>query len=242
MAFIQNLASVNLGSAGDIELLQCRFDVAFYDDALYERLGVDFPEPLSGAVVKRKAEHLAGRYLGRLLLAGRSLPTAVATGGHREPLWPTGWVGSITHTADCAAVAIADARAVPSLGLDLERWLDERVARNIAASIVQPAEAQLLCGRLPFAHALTLAFSAKESVFKALFPSVQKYFDFDAVHVVDLDCDLQQIIFEVRQPLSDQWTAGQRLSVAFRCGERGVLTLCAGAAQKIHCQEVASDW
>jgi enterobactin synthetase component D len=39
---------------------------------------------------------------------------------------------------------------------------------------------------LPFALALTLAFSAKESLFKALFPKVNTYMGFEWARVTEL--------------------------------------------------------
>jgi 4'-phosphopantetheinyl transferase EntD len=60
------------------------------------------------AVDKRRREYTTTRHLARAALSRLGLPpVAIATGGNREPLWPAGIVGSITHCDGYRAVAVA---------------------------------------------------------------------------------------------------------------------------------------
>lgn len=53
------------------------------------------------------------------------------------------------------------------VGVDIERRFTPQLAAELESSIISPAETALLHSGLPFPLALTLAFSAKESGFKA---------------------------------------------------------------------------
>ncbi|HAG01786.1 MAG TPA: enterobactin synthase subunit EntD, partial [Leclercia adecarboxylata] len=56
--------------------------------------------------------------------------------------------------------------------------------------VVDTQEAQRLAeSGLPFDLAFTLAFSAKESLFKALFPKVQTWMGFESARVTALTSD-----------------------------------------------------
>ena len=48
---------------------------------------------------------------------------------------------------------------------------------------------------------LTLVFSAKESLYKCLYPQVQKYFGFDAARVVALDSEQRTFVIQLEQDL-----------------------------------------
>ena len=168
------------------------FCVNFAADTLHaaDLLWLSHHAQLARAVPRRQAEHLAGRMAAVMALrhAG-SEDSAPGIGAHREPLWPAGFTGSITHTAGVAmAVALKTANPADGVGIDLEALLDDADAYEIADDVVNPQERRLLEARaLPFPLALTLAFSAKESLFKALFPQVGTWFGFDCAEVIALE-------------------------------------------------------
>ena len=139
---------------------------------------------LADAGRKRKADHLAGRIAAAHALNDRTIP---AIGPSGEPLWPEGVSGSITHSGTQAmAVVVRDKLAL--LGIDCETILPENEAREIKDGIINAREERVLShSGYPFALALTLVFSAKESLFKALFPRVQAWMGFDSARVTMLD-------------------------------------------------------
>ncbi|NCH27758.1 enterobactin synthase subunit EntD [Cronobacter sakazakii] len=142
---------------------------------------------LANAVARRQAEHLAGRIAAVAALKAAGAPSSPpGIGAHREPRWPAGFTGSITHTGHRAwAVVIA---APDGIGIDVESLMDAQTARELAPGIIDTQERALLARTpQPFASALTLAFSAKESLFKALFPQVGDWFGFECAKVVALD-------------------------------------------------------
>lgn len=158
------------------------FDPATFADA--DLLWLPHHIELSNAGRKRKAEHLAGRIAAAHALNDRTIPDIGPSG---EPLWPEGVSGSITHSGTQAmAVVTREQRAL--IGIDCETILSENEAREIKDGIIDVQEEPvLLSAGSPFALALTLTFSAKESLFKALFPQVQSYMGFDSARVTVLD-------------------------------------------------------
>jgi enterobactin synthetase component D len=106
----------------------------------------------------------------------------------RAPIWPEGIVGSITHTAGFAAAAVAWAADIPGLGIDSERIIDPAMAGDIA-DICMVDEGTLFeapDGR-SFCEFCTFVFSAKEAVFKCLFPLTRKFLEFSDVRITSLD-------------------------------------------------------
>ena len=119
---------------------------------------------LTGWGRKRQAEHLAGRIAAAYALREVGEKRLPAIGDQRQPLWPTPWFGSISHCGQRALAVIADR----PVGVDIERRFTPQLAAELESSIISPAEkTALLRSGLPFPLALTLAFSAQESGFKA---------------------------------------------------------------------------
>jgi 4'-phosphopantetheinyl transferase EntD len=167
-----------------------------------DRLAVDlFPEEeqaLGRAVDKRRREFTTGRACAREALARLGVPsTAVGSGPHGEPLWPSGVVGSITHCEGYRAAAVAPARAVLTIGIDAER--DARLSDGVWAEVAHGTERDLrdettsrMRGGL---HLDAVLFSAKEAVYKAWFPLAGRRLGFDDV---DLSLDLVNAEFSAR--------------------------------------------
>ena len=106
----------------------------------------------------------------------------------RAPVWPDGVVGSITHAGNFAAAAVAWAADIAALGIDSEQIIDPAAARDIAdvCMVEEPALFKAADGR-SFCEFCTFVFSAKESVFKCLFPLTRKFFEFSDVRITSVD-------------------------------------------------------
>ncbi len=136
------------------------------------------------AVEKRRREFAAGRACARAALARLGcVAGAIPVGPTRAPVWPVGFVGSITHCEGfCCAVAAAS-DTVAALGVDAEdaTELDAASARHV----LRPDETAALLRRAAPDGAgwPKLAFSAKEAVFKCLHPLTGARFDFHDVAI-----------------------------------------------------------
>jgi len=123
------------------------------------------------AVEKRRIEFIAGRTMARRAIRQLGMDdAAIPVGDKREPMWPAGIVGSISHTLGFCGVAVALRDHVRGLGFDVERVGDVRLKlrRHIVSDAELSALQQALGDRAE--HALALAFSGKESFFKYQYP------------------------------------------------------------------------
>jgi 4'-phosphopantetheinyl transferase EntD len=123
-------------------------------------------------------------------------PTAIRPGPKREPLWPGGVVGSITHCVGYRAAAVAPSVVMASIGIDAEPHgaLPEGVEEAIALP-VERAMLDALYQVHPGIHWDRLLFSAKESVYKAWYPLTGRVLGFEDAR---LTIDPHRETFEAR--------------------------------------------
>jgi len=117
----------------------------------------------------QQTEFETGRECAREALQKLGCATStVLAGGSGEPVWPERVVGSITHTHEYCAAAVASANGIRAMGIDAEvhRELKEGVLEIIAN-----ADEMQMIRQLPEGiHWDVVLFSAKESIYKAWFP------------------------------------------------------------------------
>lgn len=195
--------------------LALRYDRAAFTPEAWSHAAVPPPEGLRSAAPKRQLEFLAGRLCAREALdALTGKPCIPAIGTDRAPRWPAGTVGSITHSGDLAAALVAGTERWRGIGQDAETLLDEARAARLGPQILTPDERHWL-DTLPWEQRgefVTLAFSLKESLFKALFPLVGVRFYFQDAELTDWDAGRLRATLTLRTSLSDAWPAGRSLA------------------------------
>jgi len=190
------------------------------------------PQALRQATEKRQREFFAGRWCAeQALLCLGAGSTHVGMAEDRAPIWPDGVVGSITHTGDFAAAAVAWAADIAGLGIDSERIIGPAAARDIA-DICMVDEATLFeapHGR-SFCEFCTFVFSAKEAVFKCLFPLTRKFLEFSDVRITSLDWNRKYFAWK---------TVGEHVGLGRLSHANGVMhtsvelsSLCSGFRQE----------
>ena len=136
---------------------------------------------VANAVETRRREFITARRCAREALAKLGYaPAPIRAGPKREPLWPAGLVGSITHTTGFRAAAVAPRSLLASIGIDAER--NERLPDGVEESITVPGEPEMLAAlsrAFPATHWSRLLFSAKESVYKAWYPLTGRLLGFE---------------------------------------------------------------
>jgi 4'-phosphopantetheinyl transferase EntD len=143
-------------------------------------------EPMiARAVPRRRREVAAGRTCARRAMArlGRE-PVPLPADPNRVPRWPPEVVGSITHTREFCAAAVAWRRDLHGLGLDAERAIDPSRG-DIMRLVATPAEAAWLAGLGDDARptASAVLFSAKEAFYKCQYPLTREFLDFSALEL-----------------------------------------------------------
>ncbi len=202
-------------------LASCAFDPANLAADDFQRAGIVPSASLQRSVAKRQAEYLAGRVCARAALQrldGRDY--VPGSGADRAPIWPAGIRGSITHGKGWAAAVVAADGACKGLGLDQEALLDDERAERLMGEILTPAERERL-DRSELGLSVTLTFSLKESLFKALYPLTLQRFYFEHAEVLQWSADgLARL--RLLTDLSTQWRHGAELQGQF-CLEDGQL-------------------
>jgi enterobactin synthetase component D len=183
----------------------------------------DLPATLANASTKRRREFLAGRHCASQALqqAGCATPGMLDIGADRLPCWPDGWLGCISHTAHLAVAIAAESSTCMALGIDVEKWMDKQVAHDVQHQIVTPDELALLRDR-PLQEAMTLLFSAKETLYKALYPLTRRFRDFNAARVVSVTAD--RLNLALCEPWGEQWPRDTLLSVRYAGRPDGAFT------------------
>jgi enterobactin synthetase component D len=176
------------------------------------------PPSLRNASIKRKTEYLAGRHCAAAALraAGCKAASAPAMGEDRLPQWPSGWLGSITHSNGEALAAVSPSDRTRLLGIDVETLIDPASVAGIGALVALDGELALFPALFPDytpQQALTILFSAKESLYKALYPEAQRFMDFSAARTVAVTPGV--LTLALTEDWHPAWRAGALLSVQY---------------------------
>jgi 4'-phosphopantetheinyl transferase EntD len=168
------------------------------------------------AVPQRRMLYAQGRAAARDALQQLGVaPVAIGRGAGGQPLWPEGIVGAISHTNSLALALVGWRRDYVGLGVDVEelgRGVDARIARLVAL----PSEMAWVNPEAGLER-LIMLFSAKESVFKTLYPVEQVWFGFSDA---ELTWDPAREVFsaELLKTLGEHYAAGSRLEVPCTLG------------------------
>lgn len=204
---------------------QCDFSLEKFSLPAFQQLAISMPDSLRSAVSKRQAEFLAGRYLAKIILTQMSLPQVeIAIGHNRAPVWPEGVIGTISHHQNKAICAIQHSSgAGDGIGIDTERLIANDMVEGMCSTIICSRENALIM-TLPGSQALwlTVIFSAKESLFKALYRQVQRYFDFLDAEVIAIE--QQSMTLKLLTQLTPELYAGRTFKVHYRISGNEVLT------------------
>lgn len=195
------------------------FDASMFDPRAFAVSDIAMPAAIARSVPKRQSEFFFGRLAARLAMQAMAFaPAEVPIGAARQPVWPAGIVGSISHARSTAAATVLDGRRHGGIGIDIEHVAAPDQQTALLETVVSEAEWVFLQGiapALPVAWLLTIVFSAKESLFKAAFQSVGRYFDFGAAAVTALDVDRGTVELTLQEDLCRDFAAGQECRVGF---------------------------
>ncbi|MDN5586365.1 MAG: 4'-phosphopantetheinyl transferase family protein [Brevibacterium sp.] len=142
-----------------------------------------FPEEkvqVMDAVRSRRREFATVRVCARQALGKLGWPpVSILSGRRREPIWPEGIVGSMTHCDGYRAAAVASKTDAVAVGIDAE--INEPLPVEVVDLIMAGHEAQalsILASSDPQIAWGRLLFSIKESIYKAWYPLTASWLDF----------------------------------------------------------------
>lgn len=156
------------------------------------------PAGMKDVATVRQQEFIAGRFCAvqAAKQIGHEL-SKLPVASTREPVWPDGLKGSITHSKQLAIGCVSLSENLESIGIDAEEMIKPGLRKDIEKTIANDVELFLLEKTLP-EMGLTILFSAKESLYKALFPLVRTFIDFKEVVLTELDSEKMTFVLELK--------------------------------------------
>lgn len=178
---------------------------------------LEHPLKIAQARVERKNEYLCGRVLAQAVLNHHFGLDQPITSMHEPlPIWPNHVLGSISHSQNKLIVALSNNAVY--LGIDIEHWVTSEFAQESAHLILTPSEFDLwkskACEFFDFAGYVSLIFSIKESLYKAVYPTAKQYIDFLEASIVDINFENQKLTLtflpeiQQRYQLLEQYQGG----------------------------------
>lgn len=212
--FITNVFFSSPAGHPDVCLVQADYDLARFDEQLFTTQVLPLPLHLNKAVRKRRAEYLASRVLVRYALCRLGAAAWIlANDADRAPLWPAGFSGSLSHSTQKIALLLAKTESGKLLGVDCEEVMRAETAEAMQENIITPVEKRrLLESGLPFPEALTVAFSLKESLYKALYPKLKKFMDFSEAEIVFCSPNADKFLLRLTTSHSSDFPQGREFT------------------------------
>jgi enterobactin synthetase component D len=182
---------------------------------------------MSNAPLKRRQDFATGRWCARQALNNLGIAsTTISIGARREPIWPTGITGSISHTKDyyCAAVSLVKS----ALGVDAENLANsfrfnktdniKKVCTNQEYKKITSIQQTLIN------FTCHVIFSAKESFYKSVYPIIKTFIDYKDV---EIEIDWKNLTYEVLlvKDLSSSLIKGKRFRGDYWISENTIVTL-----------------
>jgi 4'-phosphopantetheinyl transferase EntD len=136
------------------------------------------------AAPKRQRDFALGRFCAHEALAQMGLDEpAISIGENGAPVWPTGIVGSITHTDGYAAALVGSKEKFQAIGIDAERigGVTEALMPRLFGTVER--DWLMLLDAQKRGAALTIFFSAKESFYKAFGAQTASRLSFKDIHI-----------------------------------------------------------
>lgn len=192
------------------------FSEEMNEEVLTECLNINIKNipSLEKAIKKRRVEYICARYCAGKAIS-KIIPgynEVITNKLDRSPKWPPGIIGSITHTKNFAAVAVGSTNAIQGIGIDAEKIISLDTISNIRKMIANGKEIQLASSFADERIFYTIVFSAKESIFKCIYPLVNKMFWYHDVSIININQDLKTFSGVLNTDLSDKFHGGMQIS------------------------------
>lgn len=182
---------------------------------------------VEGMSIKRRAEFVAGRICADQSLRKMGIiaefPLPVR---NRLPVWPHGASGSISHCSAMAVAMTAIKSGYSALGIDVEPLIDPGIALEIQESVCRNDELAGLERYMPCrTRSLTMLFSAKEALYKALFPLAGQFKDFHSAEFCA--CEAGSLVLRLTHDWTSRWRAGTKVKIRYAwLGQTVISAVC----------------
>ncbi|PPC06107.1 4'-phosphopantetheinyl transferase superfamily protein [Acinetobacter pittii] len=188
---------------------------------------LEHPLKIAQARVERKNEYLCGRVLAQAVLNHHfGLDQPITSMHEHLPIWPTHVLGSISHSQNKLIVALSNNAIY--LGIDIEQWVTSEFAQESAHLILTPFEFDLWKSKaaefFDFARYVSLIFSVKESLYKAVYPTAKQYIDFLEASIVDINFENQTLTLNFLPEIQQRYQLLERYDGGWTIEQDHIMT------------------
>lgn len=177
----------------------------------------DYSELPEMAADIRKREFYAGRIAASNAMNICGLPNLFPSRAvNGMPVWPRGVVGSISHSFSHACAAVSTTPDVRSIGIDIEP-LDSVGKLSELRGIFLNADEMMFDEREQL-----IAYSAKETFFKMIYPMSEVFFGFEAASVEEF---LGNHVTIISHETIGSFPAKSRFQISYDVREDHILTI-----------------
>jgi len=185
------------------------------------------PKLIAQAHPKRQHEYLYGRILAQAVLKHHfSLDQPLTSMHEHLPVWPTHVLGSISHSQNKLIVALSN--NANYLGIDIEHWVSSEFAQESTHLILTPFEFELWKIKayefFDFSQFVSLIFSVKESLYKAVYPIAKQYIDFLEASVVDIDFENKKLTLAFTSEIQQRYQLLERYDGGWKVEQDYIMT------------------
>lgn len=207
-----------LNDSCPLEIEVAQFSLPNFSPQLFTTTNLHFPQAIRNSVISRQAEYFATRYMVATLMHSLDANNfQLMNDQRRAPIWPAELMGSISHSENLAATVIGkkSRKRTENVGVDIQKMISPEIAEEVAPLVITLEELKVT-GELGLTkdEAVSLVFSAKESIYKALNQYSSTELDFQSVSLFQIDNEL--MIFKPNLNLGRQLAAMQSLHCSYQ--------------------------
>jgi len=208
----------------DVGYCSCEYNVDLFIDSAFIKYKIPFSSSLICSAPKRKMDFLAGRYCAMDVLSGMyGQKIEIGVNADRSPLWPVDIVGSISHSGKNAVAVCAKKNKYLGIGIDCEKLMNLELVYNLRKHILNDSELKVYDSSLmSFEHFVTLVFSAKESLFKSLYPIENMFMEFYDSRILNINGEL--LILCLNSDMGKNFKKNMTFEVNYKLDDKLVLT------------------
>lgn len=166
---------------------------------------------------KRRQEFYSGRWCAfQCLMLQKATDINIPIAEDRSPIWPDNFVGSISHSSRYAAALVGHTEIYQAIGLDIQPSSSPKLADQLKHMILTSNEQSNLWHDEEKSYIFDLIFSAKETLFKALYPLCRTYFGHHDAEVIRIDTEKNELSIELLISLDDVWKQGSVFNIHYQ--------------------------
>lgn len=213
--------------------LQQKIDITLQ---LFHSHQIEVPNNFKQMSNKRMLEYFMSRLCAKQGLheLGYYKPIKLNKSTHGNVIWPDKFTGSISHSDNMAIACVVHETQYRSVGIDIENIVNYSIYEQLKFLVLSYSELDIYFKNysklLTKEQFFTLVFSAKESIFKAIYQEVGYIFGFSCFEVVNIQAFTNTsgiITFQVVQKLNNKWILQKKINVNYLFEDDSIYSLTA---------------